>query len=100
MMKPWEEEWQSLEGGRYLEVVDGPSLAEINIGPMEPERFRLAAAAPDMARVLLAVEASGVRHQRQCPSCFRHNPGNPPPSDVEHAPNCALDAALRKAGVR
>ena len=55
--------------------------------------FRLAATAPEMARVLLAVEWDGGT----CPSCGgtrdRHE-------DDGHADDCALDAVLRKAGVR
>ena len=53
-------------------------------------RARLASAAPDMARVLLACEwADGGR----CPVCV----GRP---STLHDTACALDLSLRKAGVR
>jgi len=56
-------------------------------------RQRLASAAPDMARVLLEIEYSPNDGIWFCPSCdCRVTDG--------HAPDCALDAALRKAGVR
>jgi len=51
-------------------------------------RARLASAAPDMARVLLAVE---WKLRTWCPSCEEYE---------EHGPDCSLDAALRKAGCR
>lgn len=60
-------------------------------------RARLAAAAPELARALLAVEAGSWK----CHACsgFTHgDPGLGKPKN--HEPWCALDAALRKAGVR
>lgn len=57
----------------------------------EERAAKLASAAPDMARVLLAVEWSLA--PGGCPSCKNLMP-------YEHKPDCALDAALRKAGVR
>lgn len=63
------------------------------------DRARLASAAPEMARVLLAIEWSGGG-DGDCPSCRgdRYYGTNAHPAG--HAPDCALDAALRKAGVR
>lgn len=61
---------------------------------------KLRDAAPDMARALLAIEWSGgyvVQYDTGttdcCPACMADAPG-------PHMPDCALDAALRKAGVR
>ena len=63
------------------------------------EDARLAAAAPDMARVLLALEWSRPspldETVRTCPVCLQHDIGRP----HAHAPDCALDTALSKAGV-
>ena len=65
-------------------------------------RARLASAAPDMARVLLACEwadNSSEEYAPECPSCHAQGPYEGEPSKG-HAPDCALDASLRKAGVR
>lgn len=98
-MKPWEETWTSSDG-YSLDVAGGPNLVEINIGPPERERLALASAAPDMARVLLAIEWSGgdpgsynPYDPEQCPSCGAAR-------EKGHGADCFLDAALRKAGVR
>ena len=63
-------------------------------------RARLASAAPDMARVLLACEWAWCegREWKVCPSCSNDEPNDSRRSG--HASDCALDAALRKAGVR
>ena len=56
-------------------------------------RARLASAAPDMARVLLAVEWWGeVDGEPTCPCCDH--------AATEHHPECDLDLSLRKAGLR
>ena len=103
-MKPWEETWESYWDSDYavtLKRSDGARLGIISAGgPEGVARAKLAAAAPDLARVLLDLERQGVFHQRQCSSCFQHNPGDPVPTVVEHRSGCKLDAALRKAGVR
>ena len=55
------------------------------------ELERLAAAAPDMARVLLAVEWGGQcrSYGSHCPSCLNYwSEGE------KHEPDCLLDAAL------
>ena len=56
-------------------------------------RARLAAAAPEMARALLAVE-------RSCGTCICGADDRYGSKDIEHFDDCALVAALRKAGVR
>lgn len=74
-------------------------------------------AAPDMVRVLLAVEWKGYAARGEdggydcCPACAGVRPGqddNPAAAhdvffgynDLGHYPSCTLDAALKKAGVR
>ena len=63
-------------------------------------RARLASAAPDMVRVLLACEWAWCegREWKVCPSCSNDEPNDSRRSG--HALDCALDACLRKAGVR
>jgi hypothetical protein len=107
-MKPWEERWAH-DGSADLRLVESgeltTSLASFDEDHARPgggllahDRCELAAAAPDMARVLLAIEWGGhcMSYGHHCPSCGAY------PCDGEkgHKPDCALDAALRKAGVR
>lgn len=66
-------------------------------------RSKLAAAAPDLARALLEVEwgACDEGHNPACPSCGGAGPVDGAPWRTSgHGPGCALDAALRKAGIR
>ena len=74
MTRPHEETWEAVDG----------------------ERAKLAACAPEMARMLLAVEWQGymphMKSTGSCPSCEGDEP--------RHAPDCAFDALLRKTGVR
>jgi hypothetical protein len=93
-MKVWEETWEALDGWVVAQARDTNKnvalAADRRIG-YEADA-KLMAAAPDMARVLLAVEWGGLTDPcaHVCPACGRS----------EHTPDCALDAALRKAGVR
>ena len=63
-------------------------------------RIRLMAAAPDLVRALLAVEWEGDECETTgtfvscCPECCALA------SSGVHEPDCSLDAALKKAGVR
>jgi hypothetical protein len=87
----WEETWTAdgpllvvprAEGGRMRSYIDGTW------------RARLASAAPDLVRALLAVEWVGDAFDNvKCPSCgwFQED---------GHDQRCAIDVALRKAGVR
>jgi hypothetical protein len=113
-VKPWEETWEVTErnGGHRLHVEGEEEFATV-WGPKDDHRARLAAAAPELARVLLAVEWHRVLIQDEdayvCPSCGneRLDPGDEVKLAVlvehgmlGHRPGCALDGALRKAGVR
>jgi hypothetical protein len=66
-------------------------------GPCQHRGSILASAAPDMAHVLLEVEWEGMVYgdsEPCCPTCLGKKVIG------IHEPGCALDAALRKAGVR
>jgi hypothetical protein len=106
MAKVFEEEWFTKMRGTGVELLregvaeedeDLPLIArsfEQRSGDMQIPRMDLAAAAPDMARVLLAIEWSDTANEPDgCPSCGE-------PKHIGHDVDCALDAALRKAGVR
>lgn len=107
-MKAWEETWTLSEEG--IELPDdngwpGPTVR----GPWTTSGQReLASAAPDMARVLLAIEWGAEVFLAidfsvaGCPSCegVEKPTAYPVEHHVGHYPNCALNAALRKAGIR
>lgn len=93
-MKVWEEEWAANWDVDYAVTLErnGARFGTVSAGgPDGVLRARLAAAAPDMACVLLAVEWSS---ESACPICQAYE------YEGKHKPDCALDAALRKAGVR
>lgn len=123
--KPWEESWawdEEREGifadtadeyGERCKIVETDS----QVYPPRGLDRSLICAAPDMARVLLAIEWSGRQDfvgdggYDCCPSCqgvAHDDAGCPDARDeiasgkniVGHKPTCPLDAALRKAGVR
>lgn len=108
MSKPvWEDEtWRAddlLVLGTHEHCDDYP-VAEISGTALGPERAKLAAAAPEMARMLFMWARCG--HEWECPSCERDlftkegDPADFPPLRVEaHEPDCRLIAMLRKAGV-
>jgi hypothetical protein len=106
MSKPWEEQWRQV--GSDVVTCEKPEWASrvfheaevtrVHHARREPSvahaRARLAAAAPDLARALLAVEwGSSERGHNACPACAAMGPG-------DHCDGCQLDAALRKAGIR
>ncbi len=102
-MKPWEETWTAQ---RYvIEMADeahrGRSLGQFIDDDDDPEnpscdrdRAQLAAAAPEMARLLLT-RADNTDSGRDDVDwyCFACHQGG------GHAPDCRLVAVLRKAGV-
>lgn len=96
-MKVWEEAWEYYApngfAGFFAKHVGKQHRGSLFEGTDDTEderaRARLAAAAPELARVLLAVEFDA--HGGFCPSCRGLG---------YHKPECTLDAALRKAGVR
>lgn len=120
-MKPWEETWTTDGDGVIYAEPNTPAARlpsrfaweqATNFGAFgnlrEPgggfnatdednARAELASAAPDMARVLLAIEWEGSDDFVLCPCCKSRAAGLP---DRQHAADCALDAALRKAGIR
>jgi len=90
-VKPWEETWRA--GGMAPRFVfKGDALAADYVGEMDDaDRARLAACAPEMARVLHEVEWHG--EDGGCPSCAAMRVQG-------HFDGCRLEALLRKAGVR
>lgn len=105
--KPWEEEWHTAEAEPgCFDVYDtsGAKVFESSRFPGTPESC-LAAAAPDLVRALLAVEwlaVDGIDAEIgwACSRCGKFYGGEERPEGKRHFNNCALDAALRKAGVR
>lgn len=99
--KPWEETWHVGQLG--VEDEDGvPVLADVFevFGAVDA---RLAAAAPDLVRALLAVEWSGRPGDAHCEWCGapaedRYTRDGWTPIG-EHEDDCPRQAALRKAGV-
>lgn len=88
-MKAWEEEWRLDDEG--IRLPDDRGFPVTIRGPWTThEQERLASAAPDLVRVLLAIEWDGP--YGRCPICCE--------SSQPHDPDCRLDAALKKAGVR
>lgn len=121
MTKPWEEQWVMIPGsvdvgpprvefGPWRILSRGNSIAVVGDGCSNSDAARLMSAAPDMARVLLEVEWRGADEEgSKCPSCHASAYGKPM-HDVDgkylgcetgtHDEDCALLAALKKAGVR
>lgn len=102
MTNVWEETWTS--SGNEPDIVDGNGVhgtfdsgtVDDSTGDMDDSNFekdvaraRLAACAPELARLVLQLSAWG------CPICER-TPGE----GEAHREDCALDALLRKAGIR
>lgn len=97
--KPWEEDWEVFEANPGCPAFAArTSRDEVRVFESlageddDAPRARLAAAAPELVRVLLSIEWGG-RYHGDCPSCaYQEHNG--------HATWCWLNAALRKAGVR
>lgn len=102
MTKVWEEEWtfRTVEGHSGALCFPDGGEALVKYDPARYargvgiQRGKLAAAAPELVRVLLAMY---MAHD-DCPSCRVPMSWTGPPKGCK--PDCALDAALRKAGVR
>jgi hypothetical protein len=114
MTRPWEETWERTERNdvedEYQPVFCNPVLNDeptevfLGTGP----RLQLAAAAPEMARLLLELEWAGeiVNYAtgssrmslRTCAACGGVRP-HPQAGSSGHHPDCRLGAVLRKAGV-
>lgn len=90
--KPWDETWSAHAGDECEAAIVVTHDASDTIVVEDQRTAALIAAAPDLVRALLAVEWIGPEAHRQCSSCGA--------SDVRgHYDECALAAALRKAGV-
>lgn len=102
-MKPWEETWayQAIRcrivveepGGNYFAIMDLDHDAQHQPPAVADARGRLAAAAPEMARLLLKLEIVGDGGPGFCPACGVWRP------DYPHKDDCEWVAVLRKAGV-
>lgn len=102
--KPWEETWTA--HGSAVQA-DGRDVLDAWYRRDDPvggdARARLAAAAPDLVRALLAVEWVAVDCESMCVWCGAHaedrytRDGWTPIG--EHEDDCQRQAALRKAGV-
>lgn len=92
-MRPHEENWAAHKDC----VVEATSWKTVFVShDGARDRAQLASAAPDMGRVLLAIEWSGCEtftDNECCPTCAATEREG-------HTAGCALDAALRKAGIR
>jgi hypothetical protein len=98
-MKPWDEMWScSTEDASHIDHPDGSQSSIDGVTDADAfARARLAAAAPDLARALLAVEWGGLTcygSAAACPFCSEDQ------AYGKHAPECTLAAALKRAGVR
>jgi hypothetical protein len=88
-MKPWEHDWHVDESGTLIRDERDYRIAEaieLDVPPQEYGNAKLAAAAPEMARLLIELH----RHTL-CPVCSELH--------TSHADGCDLLAVLRKAGV-
>lgn len=106
MTKPIDERWVAQADGyvgcdRSEEHGMPPgSYAPVICRMDDAGRAKLAAAAPEMARALLAIEWEGnIQDEAGCPECGALVRTTMRPGKV-HLDDCSIDAALRKAGVR
>lgn len=110
--KVWEETWEadnsaSSHSGVFIQFrngVGGRVLAETFNTPRftgyaEPgvmlDRAKLAAAAPEMARLLLEAQWASFGNYGSCSAC----PWCASENNPRHEPDCELVAVLKKAGV-
>lgn len=105
-MKPWEETWRAEHEDGLDFITEGPDGFIAGFDDQK-ERARLAAAAPEAMRLLLALEWSADQvvgydgeTEKCCPSCRGLQPEAVDPRPVGHAEDCALVALLQKVGVR
>ncbi len=101
MTKLHEETWSANEvAGDHIEIVVAETGERMAITFHDPDRARLAAQAPAMARLLFAIEWAGQNQygQRQCPSCHGDEWEEDEPR-TGHMEDCELATVLRAAGV-
>ena len=107
-MRPHEETWAAASAVVVRD--DGQWVARFSPSPgvspdVEAARAQLAAQAPAMARLLLGIHQRGVtvactqHNETVCPFCEGHFSEEYEPALPTHAPDCALVAILRAAGV-
>jgi len=93
-MKPWDETWTADWHYDYSVTILRDNSFRVALfnagGPEGVARAKLAAAAPDMARLLLTLEWSSGDF---CPCCGQKD-------GSEHLSHCEWLAVMRKAGVR
>lgn len=107
MSKPWLEEWRYQDDPNDGGIVNAND--EYKLVPATPHGAwwdaKFAAAATDMCRALLAVEWGdmGGDFAPCCPKCHGPEPLDGPDEGLHsifgHSRDCALDAALTKAGL-
>ncbi len=112
MAKVWEETWRVQDDG-YVATDAAPvafswvaNFCEFpghpGFQPIERQRAQLAAAAPEMARLLLSLEEHQTYEETTCATCGGYSTCTNSKPDVwyiEHEPDCKWVAVLRKAGV-
>lgn len=102
-MKPWEEDWRlAREGSRTLLCGKDDYPAGDFYGPEGDMRIQLAAAAPEMARLLLDVQFTSGYDGTDCYWCSGARPfdwDGENESKRGHKDRCPFAAVLRKAGV-
>jgi hypothetical protein len=86
--KPWEETWHYDHNDETIATADGEYVANTELGESSGARAKLAAAAPEMARLLLEMVPL-VEMDDVCPTCCCR---------TEHAADCRLVLVLLKAG--
>lgn len=114
MTKPWEENWRLDDANPVVRLHDNEPIAEFegdeDLGDSEQNyeqnyerdmaRARLAACAPEMARLLLELECVDL-HGNRCPCCtatqFRRSQVD---YELIHKDGCEWLALMKKAGVR
>lgn len=103
MTKPWEETWEKLGQRVCLERRTESLSVGTSLGKFEYAldgddcvgRARLAAAAPEMARLLWELAESDA----MCPACGVSDNDPGAMLDSGHNPACKIVAILQKAGV-
>lgn len=110
MAKPWEETWCADSGRVYMDdeasyrvaVFDrrDPEAKSSELVELDYASARLAAASPEMARLLLDLEWVSLENEVWCPSCSAVERWDTPRPKREHTVDCRWLAVAKKAGLR